>query len=123
MNAFFCDDWLLGIYACNWLAKDLLPHTEDELLACTTSGVDGRRICLHCWATSRSLYIEDEARVILECPLYQAARTRLHSILRQSILFDGENTREQFWTSLLELLSSQDRGDCIAISTFLHCVR
>ena len=75
--AFLCGDFFLGRYAGNYFAKTLLPTNIRHLADLEAKGIEASRLRLHCWHSHRQAYLEDEAHVMFDCPLYSAQRQGL----------------------------------------------
>ena len=73
--ALFTGDLFLARYACNYYAKELLPHTVAHQGQLEAAGVARESVCLHCWRSSRQSVLEDEDHVLWDCPGYLVSRT------------------------------------------------
>ena len=81
MSALFCGDLCLGRYAGNYFARSLCPCRPDDAQDAECIGVAPTRVCLNCWHYHRNLCLDDEFHVILCCPAFERARTKLFQSL------------------------------------------
>ena len=122
VSAFVAGDFFLGRYAGNYFAKKLLPTNPRYASRLAAAELDGSRICLHCWSTSRSLFLEDEAHVLVECPLYRLQREDLQRELAESTRAPYK-TKESKKEILALLLNTDRQQDWKGLGKFLARVR
>jgi hypothetical protein len=120
--AFFGGEFFLGRYAGNYFARPLLPFSRQHKAEVTALGLEVNRICLHCWHNLRHIHFEDEAHIVVDCPLYVAQRASLlreiSAELRQSWC-DAATSSARFQA----IVCSAVPQDWKAIGSFLARVR
>ena len=119
--ALFVGDLFLARYACNYYAKELLPHTGNHQRQLEVAGVEKGSVCLYCWRNAHQCVLEDENHVLCECPCYVASRTELINELSDDtrLAYDAENAT----TRISVLLSSTDTNDWRALAKHVARIR
>ena len=120
--ALFGGELFLGRYAGNYFGKALLPRTSQQLTQLNALGMEASRVCLHCWHRDKSVYLEDEAHMLLDCPLYELQR---HDLLNELTSSTTQNSRSASTSNdkLLTIMGSQSPADWQALGKFLARIR
>ena len=120
--ALLCGDFLLGRYCGNFFAKGLVPQQPRHVNTARAAGIDPSRVCLTCWHLDRSAALDDEAHVLLQCPLHAAARSELSLALSPRIWAQVVNAAGAP-AGVTAMMSSSSACDWQAFAAFLVKVR
>ena len=110
LAAFFAGDFFLARYAGNYFAKKLIPSRPCHMSRLTSLGLEGSRVCLHCWHCDRSLHLEDEAHMVTSCGLYRGQRSDLLNELTESasVSYSSAGSQDGKLAALISSIAPQD---------------
>jgi len=116
LASFLCADWSMGVHACNYFARNLLPALPRHQASVQNAGVERNSVCLACWHFRRDLVIEDEFHVTCVCPEYRRERS---AFLLGATLTVALNTLND----MMAIMFGSDLGTSMAFSSFLGRAR